>query len=244
MAFLSDALGRIKPSPTIAITARAMELKAAGRDIISLSAGEPDFDTPAHIREAAKAAIDRGETRYTAPRRHPRAPPRHRREVRPREPARLCARAGHRLDRRQAGALQRAPRHGEPRRRGDRARPVLGQLSRHGGARRRHAGRRHRTARAATSRSRPRRSTRPITPRTKWLIFNSPSNPTGAGYARAELKALTDVLLAASPCLGDDRRHVRAHRLRRPSPSRPPPRSSRGSSTARSPSTASPRPTR
>ena len=67
MAFLSDALARIKPSPTIAITARARELKAAGRDIISLSAGEPDFDTPAHIRAAGKAAIDRGETRYTSP---------------------------------------------------------------------------------------------------------------------------------------------------------------------------------
>ena len=67
MAFLSDALARIKPSPTVAITARARELKAAGRDIISLSAGEPDFDTPANIRAAAKAAIDRGETRYTAP---------------------------------------------------------------------------------------------------------------------------------------------------------------------------------
>ena len=67
MAFLSDALARIKPSPTIAITARARELKAEGRDIISLSAGEPDFDTPANIRAAAKAAIDRGETRYTSP---------------------------------------------------------------------------------------------------------------------------------------------------------------------------------
>ena len=67
MAFLSDALARIKPSPTIAVTARALELKAEGRDIISLSAGEPDFDTPAHIRAAAKAAIDAGRTRYTAP---------------------------------------------------------------------------------------------------------------------------------------------------------------------------------
>ena len=57
MAFLSDALARIKPSPTVAITARARDLKAQGRDIISLSAGEPDFDTPAHIRAAAKAAM-------------------------------------------------------------------------------------------------------------------------------------------------------------------------------------------
>ena len=66
MAFLSDRLNRIKPSPTIAMTTRAADLRAQGRDIISLSAGEPDFDTPAHIREAGKAAIDAGHTRYTA----------------------------------------------------------------------------------------------------------------------------------------------------------------------------------
>ncbi|TKW68675.1 MAG: pyridoxal phosphate-dependent aminotransferase [Paracoccus denitrificans] len=66
MGFLSDAINRIKPSPTVAMTGRVAELKAEGRDIIGLSAGEPDFDTPAHIREAAKAAIDAGHTRYTA----------------------------------------------------------------------------------------------------------------------------------------------------------------------------------
>src|SRR3546814_16176758 len=65
MPFLSDALGRIKPSATIAATQKARALKAAGRDVIGLGAGEPDFETPANIREAAKAAIDRGETRYT-----------------------------------------------------------------------------------------------------------------------------------------------------------------------------------
>ena len=66
MSFLSDALNRIKPSPTVAITGRAQELAAQGRDIITLSAGEPDFDTPAHICQAAKDAIDAGRTRYTA----------------------------------------------------------------------------------------------------------------------------------------------------------------------------------
>ena len=66
MSFLSQTLARVKPSPTIAITGRAQELKAEGRDIIALSAGEPDFDTPEHIREAAKSAIDQGFTRYTA----------------------------------------------------------------------------------------------------------------------------------------------------------------------------------
>ena len=64
-AFLADRLARVKPSPTMAITALATELKAAGRNVIALSQGEPDFDTPANIREAGIAAIQRGETRYT-----------------------------------------------------------------------------------------------------------------------------------------------------------------------------------
>ena len=66
MAFLSDTLARVKPSPTIAVTTKAQELKAAGRDVIGLGAGEPDFDTPENIRAAAKRAIDEGTTRYTA----------------------------------------------------------------------------------------------------------------------------------------------------------------------------------
>ena len=65
MGFLSDALSRIKPSATIVITQKARDLKAQGRDVISLSVGEPDFDTPDNIKAAAKAAIDRGETKYT-----------------------------------------------------------------------------------------------------------------------------------------------------------------------------------
>src|SRR5579863_4065523 len=65
MGFLADRLARVKASPTMAITALATELKAAGRDIISLSVGEPDFDTPENIKEAAIAAIRRGDTKYT-----------------------------------------------------------------------------------------------------------------------------------------------------------------------------------
>ncbi|MGA1234978.1 MAG: aminotransferase class I/II-fold pyridoxal phosphate-dependent enzyme, partial [Lutimaribacter sp.] len=65
MTFLSHTLSRVKPSPTIAMSNTAAELKAQGRDIISLSAGEPDFDTPAHIRAAGIAAINAGHTRYT-----------------------------------------------------------------------------------------------------------------------------------------------------------------------------------
>ena len=64
MAFLADTLSRVKPSATIAMSQKARELKAKGRDVITLSAGEPDFDTPDNIKEAAMAAIRRGETKY------------------------------------------------------------------------------------------------------------------------------------------------------------------------------------
>jgi aspartate aminotransferase len=63
---LASRVGRIKPSPTLAVTARAAALKAQGKDVIGLGAGEPDFDTPAHIREAGIRAINEGFTRYTA----------------------------------------------------------------------------------------------------------------------------------------------------------------------------------
>src|ERR671939_1933883 len=64
MGFLSDTLSRVKPSATIVMTQKARDLKAQGKDVISLSVGEPDFDTPEHIKEAAIAAIRRNETRY------------------------------------------------------------------------------------------------------------------------------------------------------------------------------------
>ena len=67
MALLSDTLARVKPSPTVAMSSKAIEMRAAGRDIISLSAGEPDFDTPENIKSAAIAAILAGKTKYTAP---------------------------------------------------------------------------------------------------------------------------------------------------------------------------------
>lgn len=65
MAFLSDALGRVAPSATVAISQKARELARAGRDVIALSAGEPDFDTPQHVKDAAKRAMDEGKTKYT-----------------------------------------------------------------------------------------------------------------------------------------------------------------------------------
>src|SRR5690348_16175488 len=63
---IADRLSRVKPSPTLAVTAKAAELKAAGKPVIGLGAGEPDFDTPEHIKQAAIEAIKRGETKYTA----------------------------------------------------------------------------------------------------------------------------------------------------------------------------------
>jgi aspartate aminotransferase len=66
MSIISDSLKRIKPSPTIAVTQKARELKAAGKDIIALGAGEPDFDTPINIKNAAIRAIKKGDTKYTA----------------------------------------------------------------------------------------------------------------------------------------------------------------------------------
>ena len=66
MSIIARRLARIKPSPTIAVTQKANELKAAGRDVIGLGAGEPDFDTPDNIKEAAIAAIRSGDTKYTA----------------------------------------------------------------------------------------------------------------------------------------------------------------------------------
>ena len=65
--FLARSLSRIKPSPTLAMTQKSRELKAAGRDVIGLAAGEPDFDTPDNIKEAAIAAIRRGEWRQSRP---------------------------------------------------------------------------------------------------------------------------------------------------------------------------------
>ncbi|MBM3617308.1 MAG: pyridoxal phosphate-dependent aminotransferase [Alphaproteobacteria bacterium] len=65
MSFLAQRMSFIKPSPTIAVTTKAAELKAAGKDVIGLGAGEPDFDTPDHIKDAAKTALDKGQTKYT-----------------------------------------------------------------------------------------------------------------------------------------------------------------------------------
>lgn len=194
MAFLSRTLDRVKPSPTIAVTTKAAELKAEGRDVIGLGAGEPDFDTPQNIKDAAKAAIDAGKTKYTPV------------DGIPELKKAICAKFA------RENGLTYAPNQitvgtggkqtlynalvaslnpgdeviipapywvsypdmvllagGEPV-------FVEGPMER---------GYKITGAQLEAA----------ITPRTKWFIFNSPSNPSGAGYAWDELKELTDVLM-------------------------------------------------
>jgi aspartate aminotransferase len=194
MSFISATLSRVKPSPTIAMTTLAGELKAQGKDVISLSAGEPDFDTPENIRAAGIAAINAGKTRYTAP------------DGIPELKEAICAKFA------RENGLDYTPKQVsvgtggkqnlynalmatlDP---GDEViipapywvsypdmvllaggTPVAVQTSIENGFRL--------TADELEA---------AITPRTKWFIFNSPSNPTGAGYSRDQLKALTDVLV-------------------------------------------------
>ena len=194
MPFLSDTLARVKPSATIAVTNKARELQAAGRDVIGLGAGEPDFDTPENIREAGKRAIDMGRTRYTAV------------DGIPELKAAICAKFA-----RENGltytpaqvsvgtggkqilynALMATLNPGDEviipapywvsypdmvLLAGGTPVPVAAGLE-------------------TNFKLTPAALEAAITPRTKWFIFNSPSNPTGAGYTRAELKALTDVLM-------------------------------------------------
>ena len=194
MSFIADRLSRIKPSPTIAVATKANELKAAGMDVIGLGAGEPDFDTPEHIKDAAKAAMDAGKTKYTAV-----AGTLELREA-------ICAKLkrDNELDYTPEqitvgcggkqtiyNALMATLNPGEeviipapywvsyP----DitllaEGTPVIVDCPEEGGFK-----------------LTPEALEAAITPQTKWLIMNSPSNPTGAAYTRDEMKALTDVLM-------------------------------------------------
>ncbi|HVZ70682.1 MAG TPA: pyridoxal phosphate-dependent aminotransferase [Rhizomicrobium sp.] len=192
--FLAQSLNRIQPSPTIAVTQKARDLKAAGRDVIGLGAGEPDFDTPDNIKEAAIAAIKRGETKYTAVEGIP--------ELRAAVAAKFKRENG--LDYKPSqcfvapggkaivyNALMATLNPG------DEVivpapywvsypdivllgggTPVIVKTKIEEGFR-----------------LTPQALEAAITPKTKWIIFNQPSNPTGACYTREQLKALTDVLM-------------------------------------------------
>ena len=194
MAFLSDTLARVKHSPTVAMAAKAMEMRATGRDIISLSAGEPDFDTPENIKAAAIAAITAGKTKYTAP------------DGMIELKQAICEKF-----QRDNGLVYSTSQVSvgtggkqvlynaimatlNP---GDEVlipapywvsypdmvylaggEPVIIN-----------------TAVDTGFKLTPEALEAAITPKTKWFIFNSPSNPTGAGYHWDELRALTQVLM-------------------------------------------------
>ena len=194
MAFLSDTLARVKPSPTIAVTNKARELAAAGRDIIGLGAGEPDFDTPQNIKDAAKAAIDAGCTKYTAVDGIP--------ELKAAIVAKFKRENGLSYTASQVtvGSGGKQVLYNalvatlNP---GDEviipapywvSYPDMVLLS--GGTPVFVEGPMQTGYKITAEQLEA-----AITPRTKWFIFNSPSNPSGAGYSAGELKALTDVLM-------------------------------------------------
>jgi aspartate aminotransferase len=194
MSFLANRLSAIKPSSTMAVTQKAAELKAQGRDVIGLGAGEPDFDTPDNIKTAAKAAIDRGETKYTAVA----GTPALRKAIATKfkrengldyAPEQITVGCGGKQVIYNALVATLSP--------GDEviipapywvSYPDMTLLA-------------EGTPVAVACpvekgfKLQPEALEAAITPKTKWLILNSPSNPTGAAYNRAEMKALTDVLL-------------------------------------------------
>jgi aspartate aminotransferase len=194
MGFIADSLNRIEPSATIAVSTKARQLQAAGRDIISLSAGEPDFDTPENIKAAAISAMATGKTKYTDVDGIP--------ELKAAIVRKFARENGLQYNTRQisvgTGGKQviynalLATLNPE-----DEvvipapcwvsyadivmlagARPVFAATRLEDGYK-----------------LKPEALDAVISPKTKWLIFNSPSNPTGAAYSKDQIKALTDVLL-------------------------------------------------
>ncbi len=191
---LSTTLSRVKPSPTMSISALALEMKAAGKDVIGLSAGEPDFDTPENIRNAGIRAIEQGRTRYTAADGIPELKQAVCDKLRRDNgldyvPAQVSIGSGGKQTLYNAFMATLNP--------GDEVivpapywvsypdmvrlaggEPVFVETRLEDGFK-----------------LGPEALEAAITEKTRWFVFNSPSNPTGAGYTRAELKALTDVLI-------------------------------------------------
>ena len=194
MAFLADALSRVKPSATIAVTQLAREVKATGKDVISLSVGEPDFDTPQNIKNAAIAAINRGETKYTpvsgiVPLREAIAAKFKRENGLDYKPSQTIVGTGGKQVLFNAFMATINP--------GDEviipapywvSYPEMVAIC--GGT--------SVFVKAGIETNfklTPEALEAAITPKTKWFMFNSPSNPSGAAYSREELKGLTDVLM-------------------------------------------------
>ena len=194
MSFLSATLDRVKPSPTIAVTTKAQELKAAGRDVIGLGAGEPDFDTPQNIKDAAVTAIADGKTKYTAV------------DGIPELKEAICAKFARDNELTYTPSQVTVGTGGKQviynafmatLNAGDEviipapywvSYPDMVKLG--GGEPVFIEGVMEQGYKITADQLEA-----AITPNTKWFLFNSPSNPTGAGYSWSELKALTDVLL-------------------------------------------------
>ncbi len=194
MGIVAKGLSRVKPSATIAVSQKARELKGAGRDVIGLGAGEPDFDTPDNIKQAAVEAINRGETKYTdvpgiLPLREAICAKFKRENGLDYEPSQVIATTGGKQVLYNAFAATLDP--------GDEViipapywvsypdmvllnggEPVFVEATIENNFK--ITGEQLEAA---------------ITPKTKWFLFNSPSNPSGAAYSRDELKELTDVLM-------------------------------------------------
>jgi aspartate aminotransferase len=194
MSIIAERMAAIKPSPTIAVSNLARELQAAGRDVIGLGAGEPDFDTPDHVKAAAIAAIHAGQTKYTAVDGTP--------ELKVAVASKFARENGleYRTDQISVGAGGKQIIYNalmatlDP---GDEviipapywvSYPDMTLLA--GGT-----PVVVRCPEQAGFKLQPEDLEQAITPRTKWLILNSPNNPTGAAYTEDELRALTDVLV-------------------------------------------------
>jgi aspartate aminotransferase len=194
VGFLSANLARVQPSPTIAASQKARELAMAGRDIISLGAGEPDFDTPTNVRVAANAAIETGQTKYTAVDGIPELKDAIIRKFK------RDNNLDYAMEEVSVGAGGKQVIYNalvatlNP---GDEvliptpywvSYPDMTRLT--GGEPVFIP-----TTLETNFKMRPEDLEAAITPQTKWLIFNSPSNPCGAGYSWDEMKAITDILL-------------------------------------------------
>ena len=193
MSIISDSLKRIKPSPTIAVTTKARELKAAGKDVIGLGAGEPDFDTPDNIKEVAIKAIKEGDTKYTAVD----GTPALKKAIA--EKFKRENNLDYSIDQITVGAGGKHVIYNAMMatlNKGDEviilapywvsypdivllagAKPVIIECSEDQGFK-----------------LNPKDLKNNITNKTKWLILNSPSNPTGASYSENEIKKLAEVL--------------------------------------------------
>ena len=194
MAFLSEAILRIAPSATMAITRKAADMKRGGRDVISLSAGEPDFDTPLNVREAAVRAMAEGKTRYTnvdgIPELKDAVARKFNRDNHLGVTAADCmvSSGGKQII---FNALLATLNPGD-----EVVIPVPYWVSYPEIVRFCDATPVFAMADASTGfKLTPEALERAITPKTKWLILNTPSNPSGAAYTASELKQLTDVLL-------------------------------------------------